>query len=474
MDSSQNDLPIVLVDDDQQAVILLKSFLLHAGYTNILTFGDGRSALNFLEDNDAAAVVVDLMMPNLPGITLLDRVCKAKPSIPVIVVTAEQEIDTAIECMRLGAVDYLTKPIIVKRFITGIKRALEVHHINEEVDAAMKTPANTAPVALPHVPFIITCNNDMFSLLRYVNIIAHSFQPILITGETGVGKELFAQAIHSLSKRNGAFTSVNVAGLDDTLFSDTLFGHKKGSFTGAVSDRDGLIKKAANGTLFLDEIGDLNELSQIKLLRLLQENEYYPLGSDTPVQNQARLVVATNQSLKQAMLDGKFRKDLYYRLCSHQVNVPPLRSRLDDIPCLLDHFIAESAQTIGREKPSYRKELIDLLCTYDFPGNVRELQAMVIDVITRTTSPKIHVSAFKELICRERGTLSTAPEPIASSSDSNGVHFSRFPTLKEAEDELIRRALEITGNNQGNAAQMLGITRQALNNRLRRGKQQTT
>jgi DNA-binding NtrC family response regulator len=309
----------------------------------------------------------------------------------------------------------------------------------------------------------------MHELIRYVGIIAPSFQPILITGETGVGKELFAQAIHSLSKRTGMFISVNVAGLDDTLFTDTLFGHRKGSYTGAISDRDGLIRKAAQGTLFLDEIGDLNELSQIKLLRLLQENEYYPIGSDLPVQNNARLLVATNQNLKQRMIEGKFRKDLYYRLCSHQVNIPPLRSRIDDIPLLLNHYLQEYGNAQGKKNLRYRNELVNLLTTYDFPGNVRELQAMILDVVTRSSDGKIHLAAFKDLISRERGALSSSPGHPAE-VDFIPVTFQNFPTLKEAESELIRRALEICNNNQGAAAQMLGITRQALNNRLRRSK----
>jgi DNA-binding NtrC family response regulator len=409
------------------------------------------------------------MMPKISGIALLEEISRKKPGISVIVVTAEQQIETAIECMKLGAIDYLTKPVVIKRFIASINRALDIYTLNEEIVAATKTSEKELGATASLVPSIITQNREMLSLIKYVGIVAESFQPILITGETGVGKELFAQAIHTLSKRTGVFVSVNVAGLDDTLFSDTLFGHRKGSYTGAISDRDGLIKKAARGTLFLDEIGDLNELSQIKLLRLLQENEYYPIGSDIPVQNNARLLVATNQNLKQRMIEGKFRKDLYYRLCSHQVNIPPLRSRLDDIPLLLNHYLSEYTNSQGKNRFTYRKELVNLLSTYDFPGNVRELQAMILDVVTRSTDGKIHVSAFKELICREKGTQFDDTD-ISSEVDFNPITFTRFPTIKEAETELIRRALEISSNNQGIAAQMLGITRQALNNRLRRSK----
>lgn len=468
MPISYSKLPIFLVDDDEQSLDILRSILHREGYDVIRTFTDSCDLLNSLENCSPATIVLDLMMPGISGTTLLKEIRTRIPASLVIVVTAEQQIDTAIECMKLGAIDYLTKPILLKRFMGAIRRASEIFTMNEELDSLQGSDVDVSGVATK-VSFVITRNSEMLALLRYVEIIAHSAQPVLVQGETGVGKELIARATHCLSKRSGHFVCVNVAGLDDTLFSDTLFGHKKGSFTGAVSDRDGLLKKAANGTLFLDEIGDLNELSQIKLLRLLQENEFYPLGSDVAIRSAARLVVASNKNLRQQMIEGRFRKDLYYRLCSHQVSIPPLRTRQDDIPLLLDHFIAESAATLGKTGLSYRKELVDLLCTYDFPGNVRELQAMVLDVVTRTTTSKIHVAPFKALISREKGGA-VSHENGASARDFGGITFSSFPTLKQAETELIKRALDMTNQNQGHAAQMLGITRQALNNRLRRGK----
>jgi DNA-binding NtrC family response regulator len=462
------DTPIILVDDEREALTLLRSILENEGFTNVTTFDDGRDLLKHLESNPATVIVLDLMMPNIPGIRLLEKIDPKNSGISVIVVTAEQQIDMAVECMKLGAVDYLTKPVIVKRFMNSIQRGVELCRLQQEIDAS-NTQAIPGQDAAQLAPAIITRNREMIALINYVDVVARSSQPILITGETGVGKELFAQAIHSLSKRTGQFVSVNVAGLDDTLFSDTLFGHKKGSFTGAISDRDGLIKKAAQGTLFLDEIGDLNSFSQIKLLRLLQENEYYPLGSDIPQQNSARLVVATNQNLKQLMLEGKFRKDLYYRLCSHQVNIPPLRNRRDDLPLLLDQFMESAAKSMGKQQVTYRKELLDLLGTYDFPGNVRELQAMVLDAVTRTTTPMVHASTFRGLISRERSSDDASADTPSKDGDVQLV-FKHFPTMEQAEIELIRRALELTNNNQSLAAQMLGISRQTLNNRLRRVK----
>lgn len=469
--------PIMIVDDDPQALALLESLLCHDGYENVITFEDSRKALDYFNTQEVAAVVLDLSMPRLHGMYLLELFTKNKPHVPVIIVTAENQIDSAIECIKAGAVDYLTKPISVNRFMASITRALELRSLNDGL-SSLPDPEQTVgwPSDIASRHSIITQNKNMLSLMQYAEVISNSHQAVLINGETGVGKELVARAIHTMSKRKGEFVSINISGLDDLMFSDTLFGHKKGAYTGANQDRDGLIKKAANGTIFLDEIGDLNELSQVKLLRLLQENEYYPLGSDNPLQSNARLVVASNRSLRHLVNEGKFRKDFYYRLCTHQVTIPPLRDRLDDIPLLLDHFIDETATIFGKERPVYRKELVDLLCSYDFPGNVRELKAMIFDSVTKATSSKLSSECFRELIERERD-----PFPFQGSSSApqnhagvNGVTFDRFPTLKHAETELIRRALEIAKNNQGVAARLLGITRQALNNRLQRIKKGPT
>lgn len=464
--------PVMLVDDEVDALSLLKSFLCHDGFKNVITFDDSLQALEYFKNEEVALVVIDLRMPRLHGRDLLEAFSELRPYIPVIVVTAESDIETAIDCMKKGAVDYLTKPIAINRFITSVKRAMELRGLNEGILQLEQEHGETGTIPAPHIPSIITQDRDMLALLRYVNVIAKSVQPVLITGETGVGKELVAKAVHTLSGRTGGFISINIAGLDDQMFSDTLFGHRRGSFTGALSDRDGLIMKAASGTIFLDEIGDLNELSQVKLLRLLQENEYYQLGSDNPLKSDARLVVATNKNLRHCMNEGKFRKDLYYRLCTHQVVIPPLRKRPGDLPLLLDHFIRQAAKAMGKGKLTYRKELSDFLVTYGFPGNIRELQSIVHDFVSRSTTSRLSISLLKEIISRDQEPPQTVLEQgdTATGLDFNSITFPSFPTLKYAETYLIERALELANNNQGTAARMLGITRQGLNNRLRRAK----
>lgn len=462
--------PIMLVDDEAEVLLLLKSILYHEGFTNVITFDNSLAAMEKFKKDEVGLVVIDLRMPMLDGMDLLRTFAELKPYIPIIIVTGDSQIDTAIDSMKTGAIDYLTKPISINRFIASVKRALELRSLNENILLLDNESKDNAMA--PHLPGIITRNQEMLALLRYVNVVAKSRQPVLISGETGVGKELVAQAVHTLSGLKGGFVSINIAGLDDQMFSDTLFGHRRGAFTGALNDRAGLIMKAADGTIFLDEIGDLNILSQVKLLRLLQENEYYPLGSDNPLHSNARLVVATNHNLRQRMNEGNFRKDLYYRLCTHQVSIPPLRKRPDDIPLLLEHFIKEASKSLGKGKLSYRKDLIDFLVTYDFPGNIRELQAIVHDFVSRTETSMLSTSLLKSIIAREQESARSFAEQEKTDAcpDKNCINFPSFPTLKNAEDFLIGRALELANNNQGTAASMLGLTRQALNNRLRRNR----
>jgi len=302
----------------------------------------------------------------------------------------------------------------------------------------------------------------MLNLFQYIEVLAGTAQPVLIMGETGVGKELFARTIHAVSGLKGPFIAVNVAGLDDTVFSDTLFGHVRGAFTGADKDREGLIAKASGGTLLLDEIGEINIASQLKLLRLLQEGDYYPLGSDTPKKSTARIVAATNKSLSDLVDRGVFRNDLYFRLRGHQIAAPPLRERMEDIPLLFDRFLEEAAQALNKKKPAVPPELFTLLATYNFPGNVRELKSMVYDALARHRTSVLSTESFRAIILSEHA--------VDSHVKQNGVlgTADRLPTLREAEDGLITEALRRSAGNQSIAASLLGINRSTLNKRLNR------
>jgi DNA-binding NtrC family response regulator len=305
----------------------------------------------------------------------------------------------------------------------------------------------------------------MRSIFQYIESIAKSSQPVLITGESGVGKELIARTLHALSGCTGGLVAVNVAGLDDTVFADTLFGHVKGAFTGAVESRKGVVEEAADGTLFLDEIGDLSLMSQVKLLRLLQEGEYYPLGSDRSKRARVRVITATNQDIESRQTSGHIRKDLYYRLCTHSVHVPPLRERKEDIPLLLDHFLETAAELLGKKKPAIPKELPVLLSTYNFPGNVRELRSMVYDAVSRHNSGILSMEAFRSAIGQRRLTANQTTETGADGSPF--TLLETLPNFEEALDLLVTEALRRSKGNQTIAARMLGISQPALSKRLK-------
>ncbi len=410
-------------------------------------------------------------MPHLAGDVLLEQINTDYPDIPVIILTAIDDLSTAVECMKKGAFDYLVKPVERNRLVAAVKRALEMRALRDEVLSLKKRLLSNSLENAAVFTAIITQNRVMQAIFRYVEAISLSEQPVLITGETGTGKELIARAVHQLSRPNGEFVAVNVAGLDDTVFTDTLFGHKKGAFTGAEKSRDGLIAAATGGTLFLDEVGDLQEMAQVKLLRLIQEHNYYPLGADQPRHTNARIVVATNTDVSQLLSEGRFRKDLFYRLRNHHIHIPPLRERKDDLPLLLSYFLEKSARTLKKSTPTAPSALFNLLAAYYFPGNVRELEAMVHDSVTRHQGGILSLKSFKDAMDYTHTMADTDVENFKG----NGwpaLFSDRLPTLKEAEQILINEALQRADGNQGVAAEYLGLTRQALNKRLLRGRQE--
>lgn len=465
--SSSNSLPILIVDDEASILQASSLMLQNEGFDNIITEQDSSKVMRLLASQPVAVAVVDLQMPTVSGRELLSQIATSYPDVVVIVQTGLDETQSAVECMRSGAFDYILKPVESTRLAATVSKALEVYALSREV-SSLKEYLLTDRLENPTVfDAIITRDKRMRAIFQYVEVIGPSRQPVLVTGETGVGKDLLAKAIHASCRCKGEFVAVNVAGLDDAMFSDTLFGHKRGSYTGADQARDGLISRAAGGTLFLDEIGDLSDTSQIKLLRLLQEQEYYPVGADIPRKSDARVVVATNKSLRGLMSAGKFRNDLYYRLCTHQIEIPPLRERPDDIPLLVEHFLHKSALSLGRKKPEAPAELMRLLSGYPFPGNIRELEAMVYDAVARTAGGALPLNGFRAAV--GEGSLGESTRSAQYQGDGRELLrsvFGQFPTIRQMEDFMILEGLKEAKGNQGSAATMLGITRQTLNKRL--------
>ena len=307
----------------------------------------------------------------------------------------------------------------------------------------------------------------MHNIFRYIEAVAGSPKCVLITGESGTGKELFAKAVHSAGILNGKFVPVNAAGLDDTVFSDTLFGHKRGAFTGADRDRKGLIEQASGGTLFLDEIGDLENSSQIKLLRLLQEGEYYQLGADSPNTAKIRIIAATNADLSEKVEKGLFRKDLYYRMIAHHIEIPPLRERIEDIPELVSLFITEASKSMSRKNPTLPAEIYTLLKTYHYPGNIRELQSIIFDAVSRHRSGILSLALFKDYFSKHGGLKPEINNVVGSDSLIN-FNITPFPTLKAVQDCLITEALQRADGNQSIASRLLGISQSTLSRRQTR------
>lgn len=457
----------ILLVDDEPAWLRSLSLTLKgvAGLTNITTCQDSRQVMALLEQGCFGLVILDLTMPHLSGEELLAAIAERHPDVITMVVSGMNQLETAVRCMKLGAFDYIIKTDEEDRIVGGVLRAvkmLEMQRDYREMSLRLVSGELRHPEMFAEV---VTGDRSMLAIFSYVEAVAGSPQPLLITGESGVGKELIALAAHRLSGCRGRLVTVNVAGLDDPVFSDTLFGHVRGAFTGAEQTRRGMVEEAADGTLFLDEIGDLSIPSQVKLLRLLQEGEYFQLGSDLPKRLRARVIVATHRDLKSREAEGTFRRDLYYRLATHHIHLPPLRERKGDIPLLLDHFLTEAAHALGKKKPTPPRELIQLLGTYDFPGNVRELKGMVYDAVSVHRDRMLSMDSFQRALEKGRNHPSAVPAQSGSSNPFAG--FVELPTFSEAAGYLVLEALDRAGGNQTIAARLLGISQPALSKRLK-------
>lgn len=456
--------PILIVDDQRTALAVLSRMLKNAGYDHIITCNDERDLMGILAKQEIDVLLLDLVMPHISGEDLLPEVRKKYPAIPVIMATSQDDTATVVRCMKNGAYDYITKPMAEDLLTAAMARAIQFRELERQNARLCNNFLADGPSVPSLFEHIITCSAKMIALFKYCEAVAPGKEPVLITGETGTGKELMARAFHGASHRKGPFVAVNVAGVDDHVFSDTLFGHQKGAFTGADKPRHGFINKAQGGTLFLDEIGDLSESSQIKLLRVIQENEFFPLGADKHIPTDARIIVATHKNLTLLQEEEGFRKDLFFRLRTHHMEMPPLRERGEDIGLLVDHFMEEAANQFDKPTPTYPKELIQLLRAHAFPGNIRELRAIVYDAVARHTSKVLSTEVFSKYIfsAEQRAQVSQVLE-----EENCFKHLQTLPTLKASAEALIDEALHRTGRNQKIAAAMLGITPPALSKRLK-------
>ena len=463
-------LPILVVDDEAQTRDSLCRMLASRGWEAVDAVGDGEKALAYIDGRETGAVILDLNMPGIGGLEVLRLCVERHPEVPVIVVTGSADIDRAVECMKRGAYDFFTKPARADALDQAARRAMEKRENELEIKALGSSILSPRLETAEAFSEIVTNSPSMIRLFRYIEAIAKSPEPLLIQGESGTGQELLARALYAASGLRGDFVPVNLAGLDDAFFSDSLFGHRKGAFTGADGARAGLVEKARDGLIFLDEIGDLKPESQVKLLRLLQEGEYYKLGSDLPVKARVRVCAATHRDLHAMVEEGSFRLDLYYRLASHRLTIPSLRERPEDIPLLAVHFLAEAGTRLGQSPAVLNDEALGLLLAYDFPGNARELRSLMYDASCAQEGGAIP-AAFLAQRLNEASSLGGAAlgeTRVAPARDDEPIVFpGKLPNLKEVTRLLVAEALRRSRGNQARAAALLGISHQALSKRLK-------
>ncbi len=462
---NHSEMPIVIVDDEEQLLASEAMALQIKGFENVITCSDSRRALEIFHSHPWAIAILDITMPHLSGMELLEQITEKFPDVTVIMMTGLNDVETAVTCVKKGAFDYILKPVNLERFLTSIHRALDFKATQVETQRLARGVLNDTLSKPACFTSIITQDRKLSNIFKYIEAVAPTGLPILLTGQTGVGKELFANSVHLASGRTGEFVCVNSAGIDDAMFSDSLFGHKAGAYTGAQKDRKGLIDRARNGTLFLDEIGDMKLESQVKLLRLLQEGTFYRLGQETEEHTNTRIVAATNRSLEELQADPRFRKDLFYRLKSHHIHIPPLRERMDDVPVLTNYFMEKASREQNKAKPTAPPELAILLANYAFPGNVRELQGMVYDAVSRHQGGVLSCASFKESTGLSIPLRSIQPQPVEQNPK---LEFpSPLPTIKEVELALVNEAMRRTNGNKSLAAEMIGMARQTFRTKVK-------
>ena len=440
---------VVVVDDDPQMRSLLVDHLQMENY-HVREFADGAEAMAFLRGDNAEAqlvelVITDLRMPDVDGLSLLRNFKPAHPDTPVILMTAYATVETAIEGLRKGAFDYITKPFKLAEMTHVISRAILFGRLQRQNKSLSKEVKKTW--ALNDIVGKSQAMKDIFDLIERVAVANSN---VLITGESGTGKEVVAKAIHQQSPRVAkTFVAVNCAAIPDTLLESELFGHAKGSFTGATSDKKGLFEEADGGTLFLDEIGDLDMALQAKLLRVLQERTIRPVGSNQNKPIDVRVIAATHRDLKKSIINGTFREDLYYRLAVIPIVVPPLRHRPEDIPLLAQHFLYKYSMLNGGRVTGFSHEAMQRITALPWPGNVRELENMIERMVVLSKHPIIQVTDIPS--GEEKGFESFY-----------GQSTSDMPTLEDLERRYMGLVLEKTGGKKERAAQILGINRRTL------------
>lgn len=452
---------LMIVDDSRAIVRALEKHFSESGY-DVSTAPDGETALKLFPQKMPDVVILDIKMPGMDGIEVLEKIKEMDPDAAVIMVTALEDMQTTIKAVQRGAYEYINKPIDIDKLEVTIRRALENRQLKERITHIASDSREEF-----RINNIIGKNPKIKEIFKIIGSVTNNRATVLITGESGTGKELVAKAIHFNSPFAASpFVAVNCTALTETLLESELFGHVKGAFTGAISDKKGKFEVAGDGTIFLDEVGEMSQSLQVKLLRVLQEKEFERVGGNTKIKCDARVIAATNTALEDKVAKGEFREDLYYRLKVVEINLPPLRERKEDIPLLVEYLLEKIARELHRKPKAVPPETMNVFLNYNWPGNIRELENMLMRAM---------VLAKGDILTPDLFHLGSAPTPskVVPAAQEKAPQPPSLPqptqlkSLVEVEREHIKLVLDTLNWNKKRACEVLGVSRPTLDKKIR-------
>jgi len=435
--------PVLVVDDDEGLLLSIKATLVSSGLPEPALISDSRKVLDHVREHPFRLILLDLMMPHLNGLEVLEKIMAEFPNTECVIVSASDEVATAVQAMSLGASDYLVKPLNSEKLVALVHRTLEKYNLQDELARFGRKKVFSELRNPEAFSDLVTEDESMALVFHQVEAVAGTDYSVVINGESGTGKEMLARVIHTLSNRSKApFYAVNMASVSKTIFEDEFFGHAKGAYTDAATERRGFFEAADGGTLFLDEITELDPSLQAKLLRVIEEREFYRLGSTEIRSVDVRIIAATNRDINEEIIKGRFRADLFYRINMYNIKIPPLRERRDDILPLASHFLKLHANANQKKIQGLSPELAERLLLASIPGNVRELENMIAAAVLLEKGKTLSLASARNLLPY------TGPE--------RRKHIELL-TLDQLEKRHIKRVLEVTGGNRPKAAKILGV-----------------
>ncbi|MBP8984399.1 MAG: sigma-54-dependent Fis family transcriptional regulator [Syntrophobacterales bacterium] len=445
---------IIVIDDDRSISESLELYLSEEGH-EVMTANTGTDGLNLVLQTSPDIVILDIRLPDIDGFTVLEDLKEENVDAKVIMITAHHDMDTTIRAMKEGAFDYIHKPINIDELDIAIQKAINTLEMEKKINGLLTEPSRSFKVG-----DIIGTGKAMLDIFKVIGVVTQSKTTVLIQGESGTGKELIAKVIHNNTSPTEPYIAINCSAIVDTLLESELFGHEKGSFTGAINRKPGKFELARHGTVFLDEISEMSLNLQAKLLRVLQEMEFERVGGKDRVKVNARIIAATNKDLKTLVEEGKFRDDLYYRLNIVTINIPPLRERREDIPLLVDYLLKKINRDLHKNIVGVSKEMMDVFMKYGWPGNVRELENILVRAAVVAKGQVLGSEDFPDLLGGTQVPRAPA-EPAGGGEEGTG-----FETLDEIEERHIRRVIAKVGRNKGEICEILGISRPTLERKL--------